>query len=69
MNGRTGGPRHAILAVILIAVALPPPVTPAPRPVVVEQPVNYCWALSVIVAMILAYLAYRKWSSGKKKKK
>ena len=53
----------------LIAVALPPPVTPIQRPVVVEQPVNYCWVLPVIIAMILAYLLYRKWRAVKGKKK
>jgi parallel beta-helix repeat protein len=53
----------------LIAVALPPPATLASRPAVVQQPVNYCWVLPVIVAMILAYLTYRKWRAGKEKKK
>ncbi len=53
----------------LIAVALPPSATPTTRPVVVEQPVNYCWALPIIIAMILAYLLYRKWRAGKGRKK
>jgi parallel beta-helix repeat protein len=53
----------------LIAVALPPPVTPTPRPAIVEDPTKYCWALPLIVAMILAYLAYRKWRADRNKKK
>ncbi len=53
----------------IIAVALPPPAAQVPTPALVQQPTNYCWVLPLIIAMILAYLAYRKWRNGKNKKK
>ncbi len=53
----------------IIAVALPPPAAQPPAPALVEQPPNYCWVLPLIIAMILAYLAYRKWRNGKNKRK
>ncbi len=50
-----------------IAVGLSPPATQVSRPAVVQQPLNYYWALPIIVIMILAYLAYRKLRGGNKK--